>query len=421
MDSDTGLESLMARYQQGDSTAVTALVNRLSPNCTAFSWLQFVSRRYADDLLQETWLRIHQVRHTYRPGEPVLPWLYAIARNIRVDHYRKAQRTETHHRSLEESPDIPQKLEHRSAGAPDLEALLAALPESQREVVAMLKVSGMSLEEVARATSSSVGSVKQKAHRAYENLRGRLSELGIRSAQRRTRMMDDDIDAALSEAAGASPEVDPALLDRISRSLGFLAAAGSSDAGILGLDRRPDSDLRGRGYNWRGSAGTTRDSAHERRGNRADLSGARNFDLAGSHGFGKRNDSGKPTAYARVGIAGGRQRGAGGGVRDSISRLPDRALCSPRRQCLTAGLLHAIPTVLAGWWILHRGFAVNTLAAALALGSLAGLAGVSMLELHCVNFEAPHAMLWHTAVLPLSGGIWALLAWGVRLLRNGRV
>jgi RNA polymerase sigma-70 factor (ECF subfamily) len=43
----------------------------------------------------------------------------------------------------------------------------------------MLKVAGMSLEEVARATSSSIGSVKQKAHRAYERLRERLSGTGL--------------------------------------------------------------------------------------------------------------------------------------------------------------------------------------------------------------------------------------------------
>ena len=56
----------------------------------------------------------------------------------------------------------------------DFDALVAILPESQREVVSMLKVSGMSLEEVARATASSVGSVKLKAHRAYEKLRSVL-------------------------------------------------------------------------------------------------------------------------------------------------------------------------------------------------------------------------------------------------------
>src|ERR1019366_310142 len=59
--------------------------------------------------------------------------------------------------------------QHRPQGRnkdADLETILAHLPESQREVIEMLKVAGMSLEEVARATSSSVGSVKQKAHRA---------------------------------------------------------------------------------------------------------------------------------------------------------------------------------------------------------------------------------------------------------------
>jgi RNA polymerase sigma-70 factor (ECF subfamily) len=49
--------------------------------------------------------------------------------------------------------------------------LLEQLPESQREVILMLKFSDLSLEEVARATSSTVGSVKQKAHRAYAKLR----------------------------------------------------------------------------------------------------------------------------------------------------------------------------------------------------------------------------------------------------------
>ena len=49
--------------------------------------------------------------------------------------------------------------------------LLAALPDSQRDVIVMLKVTGMSLEDVARATGSTIGAVKQKAHRAYTRLR----------------------------------------------------------------------------------------------------------------------------------------------------------------------------------------------------------------------------------------------------------
>jgi RNA polymerase sigma-70 factor, ECF subfamily len=177
MDSDAGLESLMVRYQQGDHASATALVNQLSPQLYRFFLMRSASREYADDLLQETWLRIHEVRHTYRPGQPVLPWLYAIARNIRVDLYRKTQRTALRERSLQDGSDFPQPPPASPAGVPDIDALLAGLPESQREVIALLKVSGMSLEEVARATSSSVGSVKQKAHRAYEKLRERFGTL----------------------------------------------------------------------------------------------------------------------------------------------------------------------------------------------------------------------------------------------------
>ena len=50
--------------------------------------------------------RIHKVRHTYRPGEPVLPWIYAIARHVRVDHYRKTLRTAAHEQRLEELPEM---------------------------------------------------------------------------------------------------------------------------------------------------------------------------------------------------------------------------------------------------------------------------------------------------------------------------
>jgi hypothetical protein len=79
--------------------------------------------------------------------------------------------------------------------------------------------------------------------------------------------------------------------------------------------------------------------------------------------------------------------------------------------CLTAGLLHAIPTALMSWLLLRRGFAVNPVAAGLVTGTLAGLAGVTMLELHCVNLQAPHVLLWHTAVMPVSATAGALLAW----------
>lgn len=175
----------MAAYQQGDRAAAEALIERVSPQLHRFFMAQVVSRRYADDLLQETWLRIHEARHTYRPGEPVLPWIYAIARHTRVDSYRKARRTELREQQVDVLPEPASPGAGARQSGPDLEALLSALPESQREVIVMLKVSEMTLEQVARAASSSVGSVKQKAHRAYQKLRQVLSEMGFGTAAAR--------------------------------------------------------------------------------------------------------------------------------------------------------------------------------------------------------------------------------------------
>jgi RNA polymerase sigma-70 factor (ECF subfamily) len=165
------LDRWMERYQQADPEAPAALVAALSPALLRFFRSQVANREQADDLLQDTWLRIHRVRHTYRPGEPVLPWIYAIARRVRVDGYRKTRRINMHETTMAVLPERPAQSEQPRNAIPAFETLVAALPEAQREVITMLKVGGLSLEEVARATSSTVGAVKQKAHRAYERLR----------------------------------------------------------------------------------------------------------------------------------------------------------------------------------------------------------------------------------------------------------
>jgi RNA polymerase sigma-70 factor, ECF subfamily len=168
---DADLEALMARYQAGDFTAARSLIERLSPRLHSFFGAQAANRVDADDMLQDAWLRIHRVRHTYRPGRPLLPWVYAIARRVRVDHYRIAVRAAAREQRFEETTDGVPDTTADARPADELAELLAPLPASQREVLELLKLAGMSLEEVAQATSSSVGSVKQKVHRAYQKLR----------------------------------------------------------------------------------------------------------------------------------------------------------------------------------------------------------------------------------------------------------
>lgn len=166
------LRVLMQGYQQGDRDATTELVERISPMLLRFLAGPLQTRPFAEDMLQDCWLRVHKARHTYRPDSPVLPWIFAIARHTRVDQYRRRRNIDAKESSFEEKPDSfePAAEPLRSPDF-DLWRLVGQLPESQQTVIRMLKVTGMSLEEVANATGTSVGSVKQKSHRAYEKLR----------------------------------------------------------------------------------------------------------------------------------------------------------------------------------------------------------------------------------------------------------
>jgi len=167
----------MARYQLGEAAAIEELVRRLSPPLLRFFAFSQGSMAEAEDLLQDCWLRIHRSRQTYRASEPVLPWIFAIARHTRLDAHRRRQRRTSREVLVADPPETWSTPSPTvSDGSDDLMNMLGQLPDSQREVILMLKVSGMSLEEVARATSSTVGAIKQKAHRAYAKLRESLAK-----------------------------------------------------------------------------------------------------------------------------------------------------------------------------------------------------------------------------------------------------
>jgi RNA polymerase sigma-70 factor (ECF subfamily) len=169
------LRDLMVRYQQGDAAAVETLVAHVSPMLLRFCSGPGMSRSDVEDLLQDCWLRIHRARHTYLPSEPLLPWIFAVARHTRLDAYRRRRRL-----VLREVPaaGTPEPAGATPVPGSGVMELVNRLPDGQREVIVMLKVVGMSLEEVARATSSTAGAIKQKAHRAYATLRRMLAAGG---------------------------------------------------------------------------------------------------------------------------------------------------------------------------------------------------------------------------------------------------
>ncbi|MBI1355480.1 MAG: sigma-70 family RNA polymerase sigma factor [Acidobacteria bacterium] len=171
------LESLMEAYQQADEQAFTELARRLSPQLLVYFRGPHATRRHADDLLQDFWLRVHQARHTYEAGRPLLPWLYTIARYARTDAYRRMARGEQQQEFDADLMLDPKSLVRAIEARSELGALMANLPARQREVVLLLKARGLTLDETARATGSTIGATKQTAHRAYTNLRATAKAL----------------------------------------------------------------------------------------------------------------------------------------------------------------------------------------------------------------------------------------------------
>ncbi len=173
------LEQLMVRYQQADDDAAAELIEKLSPRLFSFFARSTSTRVQAEDWLQECWLRVHKARHSYRPGAPVLPWIYGVARYTRLDGLRRLQRDRVLEELKEETLACKESEASMHHSKTELWHLLGKLPQSQQEVILLQKVVGLSQEEVARATGSTVGSVKQRAHRGYRNLRSALQGQGV--------------------------------------------------------------------------------------------------------------------------------------------------------------------------------------------------------------------------------------------------
>ena len=130
-------EQLMALYQQADASAAAALVDLLSPQLFRFFASQMGSTNEAEDMLQEVWLRIHRVRHSYRPGEPIVPWVYAIAHRVRIDNYRKRSRVSSREVGTDVLPEVQAQTDQRTDPRPDVAAVrrAPASPSSSRRTL----------------------------------------------------------------------------------------------------------------------------------------------------------------------------------------------------------------------------------------------------------------------------------------------
>src|SRR5581483_1604338 len=175
---DRHLAGLMQRAQDGESPAYFQLLNEITPLLRQSvrrnrSFLQLAD---VEDLVQDILLSLHQVRATYDPSRPFLPWLMAIAHNRMVDGARRHGRRAAHEIEVEEWPvtfsDDATNVGDTGYGDPEaLRQALKRLPRGQREAIEMLKLREMSLREASAASGLSIVALKVAASRGMNTLR----------------------------------------------------------------------------------------------------------------------------------------------------------------------------------------------------------------------------------------------------------
>jgi RNA polymerase sigma-70 factor (ECF subfamily) len=180
-------EELMRRFQAGQGEAFPVLVQRHRARVFAFVLRLTQERSRAEDVLQETWLRVVRGAAAYQPTAKFTTWVYTIARNAWADSARRERHRATEPLD-EEPPDggAPWSDPERGAGSaelrPLLEAAVAALPLEQREVFLLRELAGIPFAEIARMTGAPEPTVKSRMRYALAALQKHLGGAGVDAA-----------------------------------------------------------------------------------------------------------------------------------------------------------------------------------------------------------------------------------------------
>ncbi len=186
----------MLAFKTGDARAFNTLVQRHRGPVYNFILRYVGHRQRAEDLLQETWLKVVRSSGEWQPKARFTTWVYTIARNLCVDSARKetfrktdsldapASADESDSRSLgdtvaDENAATPDRAAHNVRVRPLIEQALHALPSEQREVFLLREYQGIGFKEIAEVTGVNENTVKSRMRYALEGLRKRLSELGV--------------------------------------------------------------------------------------------------------------------------------------------------------------------------------------------------------------------------------------------------
>ena len=143
----------------------------------------------AEDILQEVFIRIH--RHLCCQPEWNKPksWIYQIARNLIIDHYRRRRETVELPESLPAEPDLPEE-DPEAVLALSLKEMIDGLPEHYRQALLLTEYQGLSQKQLAERLGISLSGAKSRVQRARERLRDMLLRCCHFEFDRRGRIVD---------------------------------------------------------------------------------------------------------------------------------------------------------------------------------------------------------------------------------------
>jgi RNA polymerase sigma-70 factor (ECF subfamily) len=169
---------LMGRVRDGELDQLAELFERHHRRLFQFFLRLVGDRAAAEDLVQEVFVRLIKYRKTWRAGSEFVPWMFALARNAGVDHFRSRRRDERRDAAaaapelelVEPTPRAVERLEERERAALLRTALERLAPE-KREVLLLARFGELRHDRIASILGVSPGAVRVRLHRALKELR----------------------------------------------------------------------------------------------------------------------------------------------------------------------------------------------------------------------------------------------------------